>query len=320
MSGSEAAEAIPEATRKRIHAAAQQLGYRPHHVARSLRNSRSMSIGIMAPEFSDGYFTLLMAGAESYLLSQEYFYFTVSHYWKPALLEQYPLMLEERGVDGLLLLNTPTPKTSLPMIAVSGHASKASPTTVMLNHQKAAQLILEHLYQLGHRKIAVMRGQSWSQDSDTRWLELLKAAKKLSIPINPKLQIVLRSFSWAADLGYNPIQELLQRTRDFSALICFNDISAMGAIRSLRDAGLRVPQDVSVVGFDDISNASFFSPSLTTVHQPLHEMGHAAAELLIERLNHPSKKAAKHILYEPTLIARESTGPAPTPTTRKTIK
>jgi LacI family transcriptional regulator len=107
------------------------------------------------------------------------------------------------------------------------------------------------------------------------------------------------------------MQELLKRTRDFTAVFCFNDISAIGAIRALKDAGLSVPLDVSVVGFDDIQSAAYSTPSLTTVRQPLTEMGKRGAQVLLERIANRENEFAAEIVMEPELVVRESTGPAP---------
>jgi LacI family transcriptional regulator len=116
----------------------------------------------------------------------------------------------------------------------------------------------------------------------------------------------------APEIGHKPMQELLKRTRDFTAVFCFNDISAIGAIRALKDVGLSVPGDVSVVGFDDIQSAAYSTPSLTTVRQPLTEMGKRGAQVLLERIANREKEFAAEIVVEPELVVRESTGPAPT--------
>jgi LacI family transcriptional regulator len=114
----------------------------------------------------------------------------------------------------------------------------------------------------------------------------------------------------APEIGFKPMQALLERTRDFTAVFCFNDISAIGAIRALKDAGLTVPGDVSVVGFDDIQSAAYSTPSLTTVFQPLLEMGKRGAQILLERIADHGKKFPPEVVMAPELIVRESTGPA----------
>ena len=106
------------------------------------------------------------------------------------------------------------------------------------------------------------------------------------------------------------MQALLERTRDFTAIFCFNDIAAIGAIRALRDAGLSVPGDVSVVGFDDIQSAAYTTPSLTTVRQPLLEMGRRGAQVLLDRIANKDKEYPGEIVMAPELVVRESTGPA----------
>ena len=307
LSNSPAAQAIPEKTRLRITKTAEEMDYHPHLLARSLRNSRTMSIGIMTPDFSDGYFTLLMSGVEACLVENGYFYFTVSHFWNPKLLKEYPRMLAERHVEGILLLNTPIPESRLPMVSVAGHHFRNGPPTIMLNHHTAALIAIAHLAGLGHKRIAFMVGQSWSQDTKDRWKAIQAAARNYSILIDPELVITLDSTEWSADLGYGPMRELLARTRDFTALFAFNDTAAMGAIRALIDHGLSVPDQISVLGFDDVGNAAFFIPRLTTIRQPLQEMGRAAADRLLGAINSPNKELPECIKLEPELVVREST-------------
>jgi DNA-binding LacI/PurR family transcriptional regulator len=114
----------------------------------------------------------------------------------------------------------------------------------------------------------------------------------------------------APEIGYKPMQALLEKTRKFTAIFCFNDIAAIGAIRALKDAGLRVPEDVSVVGFDDIQSAAYSTPSLTTVRQPLFEMGQRGAQILLERIANREAPYPTKIVMAPELVVRESTGPA----------
>lgn len=308
ISGAPAARNIPLETRKRILQAAKELHYRPHFLARSLRSNRSMSVGVMVPELGEGYFTLVMNGVEEYLLSQHYFYFTASHYWKPDLLERYPRMLAERAVEGLLLVNTPLPEdVDLPIVSVSGHTPGKNVTNVVLDHERAAVLALEHLKALGHRRIAFMRGQNFTADTDFRWKSILQTARDMKIPVDPELCIALEMNTWSPELGYEPVRALLARRRDFTAIFCFNDTSAFGAIRALKDVGLRVPDDVSVIGFDDVVSAKYSTPSLTTVRQPLWEMGRTAAEILLRKITHPSARCPAEVTMKPELMVREST-------------
>ncbi|MGD0730737.1 MAG: substrate-binding domain-containing protein, partial [Terracidiphilus sp.] len=170
----------------------------------------------------------------------------------------------------------------------------------------------------GHRRIAFMRGPSAIPDSEFRWKSIRKVAAKMNLVIDPELTTRIDSESWsmktgrhpmAPEIGYKPMQALLEKTRGFTAVFCFNDISAIGAIRALKDAGLNVPADVSVIGFDDIPSAAFNTPSLTTVRQPLREMGRRGAQILLERIANRDREFPTEIVIAPELVVRESTGP-----------
>jgi DNA-binding LacI/PurR family transcriptional regulator len=312
LNDSPAARSIPIHTRERVFEAARKFQYRPNYFARSLRRSRSMSIGVMAPDLSEGYFTLVMQGVEEYLLRAHYFYFAASHYWKPELMEQYPRMLKERAVDGFLLLNTPAEvHNPLPTVAISAHNNAPGVTNIVLDHKEAAALALTHLHELGHRRIAFMKGPEIIPDTEYRWRGILQMARKLKIEVHPELCIQLGADSWSPQVGYDPMKTLLDRTRDFTAIFCFNDISAIGVVRAIHDAGLRVPEDVSVVGFDDIISAAYQKPSLTTVRQPLRKMGSEGAQVLLDLIANPQTEPPAEIVMEPELIVRESTGAAP---------
>ena len=323
LNNSPAAKSIPQETRDRVTEAARRLNYRPNYFARSLRQSKSMSVGVLAPDLSEGYFTRVMSGVVQELTAAHYFYFTACHDWKRDLIEKYPRMLVERAVDGFLFLNTHTDEISVPVpvVSISGHSSGENVTNILLDHNLAACQALKHLHSLGHRRIAIMRGPRLIPDSEFRWQGVEQVARELSIKLDPSLIVRIDSAAWsmktgqhpmAPEIGYKPMQALLEKTRDFTAVFCFNDIAAIGAIRALKDAGLSVPNDVSVVGFDDILSAAYSTPSLTTVRQPLFEMGRRGAQILLERIACREKPQPHEIVMTPELIIRESTGPAPT--------
>jgi DNA-binding LacI/PurR family transcriptional regulator len=320
LNNSPSAKSIPQETRDRVVEAATRLNYRPNYFARSLRQSRSMSVGVLAPDLSEGYFTGVMSGVVEELNNAHYFFFTACHYWNKELMERYPRMLVERAVDGFLLLNTMVDEFAVPvpMVAISAHCATPKATNVVLDHYVAARVALKHLYDLGHRRLAFMRGTKAIPDSEYRWRGIQKVAQELDLKIEPSLTVRLDSTGWPLKTGqhpmdpqiaYNPTRALLERTRDFTALFCFNDTAAMGAIRAIKDTGLDVPGDISVVGFDDIVSAAFTTPSLTTVRQPLFAMGQKAAQLLLERIADREKEFPAEIEMAPELVVRESTGP-----------
>jgi len=310
--------AIPHETRDRVKAAAAKFDYRPNYFARSLRRNKSMSVGVLAPDLSEGYFTRVMSGVVQELNHAHYFFFTACHYWDKELLERYPRMLMERAVDGFLLLNTTVDDLPVPMVAISAHLAMPKVTNIVLDHYIAAKLALKHLYDLGHRKIAFMHGPAAIPDSEYRWVGIQKVAQELGLSTDTSLMVHLDQSGWPMKTGqhpmdpqiaYDPTRTLLEKNRDFTALFCFNDTAAMGAIRAIKDTGLDVPGDISVVGFDDITSAAFTTPSLTTVHQPLFEMGQKGAHLLLERIANREKQFPAEIEMRPELVVRESTGP-----------
>ena len=308
--------AIPQETRDRVKAAAAKFDYRPSFYARSLRKRQTFSIGVLVPELSDSYCSQVLTGVEESLIEEGYFYLTASHRRKPDLIEEYPRLLMERSVEGFILIDTVLEHSfKIPAVAVAGHRQIPGITNVVLDQRRAAEMTLRHLYQLGHRSIAFMRGGSHSSDADERWDCLKDLAREFGIVVRPELTVELKLRVSTPELGYGPASELLNRKVHFTAIVCYDDIAAIGAIRAIRDHGLRVPEDISVVGFDDIQSAAFHNPSLTTIRQPLHEMGTIAARVVLQRVR--GENSVPHMLpVLPELVIRESTCPPPEKTNR----
>lgn len=312
LTGAPAAASIPKATQDRIFAAAKRLNYRPNVLARSLRRGWSMTIGVLVPEVSEGYTTLVLSGIEQGLFQAGYCYFLLSHHHREDMIERSQAMFAERSVDGLIAVDTPLRHApQLPAITVSCPAPHEGITNIVLNERRAAELAIDHLAGLGHKGVAVVKGQSFSSETESRWHAIRHAAERAHLLLEPKLVVQLEGEQVGHEPGYFATQRLLASNARFTALFAFNDIAAIGAIRALREAGLRVPQDVSVVGFDDVQSAAFQNPGLTTVRQPLRTMGTLAAEAMVRRIKEPVADPAKQILVDPELVVRESTFPPP---------
>ena len=310
---SSVADSIPAETKDRIFAAVRKFKYRPNFFARSLRAQRSYTVGVIVPEVSDGYSSSVMSGVEDHLLNEGYFYFVASHRHRADLIDEYPRLFLERSVDGLIAVDTPwSLALSVPVVTVSGHNQVKGVTNVVLDHRRAAEVALHHLHQLGHRHVAFIKGQEFSSDTAIRWANIEKVARELGLPITPSHVTQLQGDSPTPEPGYQATKKLLASRKPFTALFAFNDISAMGAIHALRESGLRVPGDVSVVGFDDIQSAAYQNPGLTTVRQPLREMGRIAAETLLQRIRHAEMdRHCPETMVEPELVVRETTSPPP---------
>lgn len=312
LTGAPAAVSIPKATQDRIFAAAKRLNYRPNVLARSLRRGWSMTIGVLVPEVSEGYTTLVLSGIEQGLLQAGYCYFLLSHHHHEDVIVRSQAMFAERSVDGLIAIDTPLRHApQLPTITVSCPVTHEGITNIVLNERRAAELAIDHLAGLGHKGVAVVKGQSFSSETESRWHAIRHAAERAHLTLEPKLVVQLEGDQVGHEPGYFATQRLLASNARFTALFAFNDIAAIGAIRALREAGLRVPQDVSVVGFDDVQSAAFQNPGLTTVRQPLRTMGTLAAEAMVRRIKESVADPAKQILVDPELVVRESTSPPP---------
>ena len=301
---------ISAETQERVLAAAQQLNYMPNALASGLRKKRSQTVSVIVPEISDGYSTTVLSGIEDALLLAGYFYFVVSHRHRPELLRKYPPLLLSRAVEGIIAVDSPLDADlPIPVVSISGHVRHRIGASIELDHVLAAHYALDHLRSLGHRDIAIIKGQSFSSDTQTRWQAIQKVAERLGLRIQPKLVVELEGTGIGSEPGRAATVRLLQRGAPFTAIFAFNDLSAIGAIQALREANLNVPKQISVVGFDDIASAATNDPALTTVRQPLHEMGRVAATVLLQLLNEDSSAISlrKPIRVLPTFVQRQST-------------
>jgi len=304
------ARAIPQETKNRIHAAAKRLNYRPNFFARTLRNKRTYTIGVICAEIGDTYGSAIISGIEGYLAQKDYFFLTAAHRHNSEQLNRYTQLLSERGVEGFISVDTTIHETpSLPTVAIAGHKKVKGVTNIVLDHHRAAFLALSHLKDLAHERIAILKGNPLSSDAKDRFAAICEVAGHLGMRIDPELTVQIDIDDPTPQLGYPFAKQLLARKKPFTALFAYNDISAIGAIRAFQEQGLRVPQDISVMGFDDVAGAAFHTPSITTVRQPLTRMGQVAAQTLMERIEGKEDYPAE-IAIEPELVVRESTGRA----------
>ena len=311
LNNSPASRSFPQNTKNRILAAVPELNYRPNFFARSLRVKRTYTIGVITEEIGDPYGGMVISGIEQYLRQRDFFFLTVAHRHDPKLLRTYAHLLLERGVEGFITVDTSVSEPpALPTIAVAGHRQVKGVTNLILDHRSAARMALSHLNSLGHREIAFMKGPTSSSDSEERWKAIVRVSDELGIRINPELIIRLRGDTVTPDLGYVFAKRFLTRNHGpFTALFAYNDTSAIGAIRAIHEVGLQVPDDISVVGFDDIESAAYNHPALTTVRQPLQKMGEIAAQTLLDQIENGEPYVAE-ITVEPEFVVRNTTARA----------
>jgi DNA-binding LacI/PurR family transcriptional regulator len=311
LNKSDASRSVPQHTQDRILSVARELNYRPSFYARNLGVKRTYMIGVVIQEIGDFYSSPIISGIERYLREKNFFFLTVAHRDDPRLLETYSHILLDRGVEGFITVDTlidrPLP---LPAITIPGHRRVEGVTNIVLDHRKGAWLALNHLIELGHKEIAFMKGADVSPDSEDRWKAVREVAEELGIRMKAELIVQLEGRDATPQLGYPFAVQLLARRRPFTALFAYNDISAIGSILAFQEAGLRVPEDISVVGFDDIRIAVYNNPSLTTVRQPLQKMGEIAARTLLNRIEE-HEDWIPEIAIDPEFVVRNSTARAP---------
>jgi DNA-binding LacI/PurR family transcriptional regulator len=314
---------IPGSTKKRIERAAKKLGYRPNLFARSLRSKRSHTVGVMVFDMTDPYCTLVLRGIENALYQSSYLPILTDVHNDRSRFERYLEMLLDRRVEALIVLANwlfvnidvlaDLEKSSVPTVMIGRELQNPSVSSVIVDNEVGAHTAVEHLYSLGHRKIAFIRGPKALADSAPRWKGVRNFAKSGGLELDPRLIVDLPESSdpiSSFEAGHKLTEELLKQKRPFTALMAFDDMTAFGAIRALAKAGLQVPQDCSVIGFDDVAVSSLYTPSLTTVRQPMEAMGAMAVSIALEGINAVLEKrelVAVHRKMAPELAVREST-------------
>src|ERR1039457_3675273 len=318
---------IPDITKEKIHRSAQHLGYRPNLFARSLRGRRSHTVGVMGFDMTDPYCTLVLRGIENTLYQSSYLPILTDVHNERSRFERYLEMLLDRRIEGLVVLANwlfvdinvlaDLEKNNIPTAIVGRELKTDNISSVIVDNHLGARAALEHLYSLGHRKIAFIRGPRQLSDTEPRWRGVRTLAREHNLELDSRLIVDLPEsgdpFS-SFEQGYKLTEELLHRRRPFTALMAFDDMTAFGAIRALGKAGISVPGQCSVIGFDDVSPSAIYSPALTTVRQPMEVMGTAAATIVLEAINEGLEKALEkkpvrtiHRRIVPELIVREST-------------
>src|SRR5467141_3157690 len=289
---------IAPATKRRIEETAKKLGYRPNVMARFLRSKRTHSVGVLFFDITDPFCTLVMRGIENTLYQASYVSIFADAHNQRNRFERYLEMLLERHVEALIVvanwlfvdihLLADLGNRNIPATTIGWELSGDKVSSVMVDNENGARLALEHLYQLGHRKIAFIRGPKMLIDSAPRWRGIQKFAHSAGLEIDPSLVLQLPDSldpNSGFEGGYRFTEELLQRKKKFTALMAFDDLTALGVIRALTKAGVKVPENCSVVGFDDVLLSALSAPSLTTVRQPLEAMGNLAVNIVMEGVN-----------------------------------
>ena len=314
---------IPPTTKKKIETAAKKLGYRPNLFARSLRSKRSHTVGVMVFDMTDPYCTLILRGIENSLYQSNFLPILTDVHNERSRFERYLEMLLDRRIEGLVVLANwlfldinliaDLEKSSIPTAMIGRELRTDSVSSIIVDNEVGGHTAMEHLYSLGHRKIAFIRGPKALSDSSPRWKGVRSFAQSKDLELDARLIMDLpesRDPISGFEAGYKLTEELIKRRRPFTAIMAFDDMTAFGAIRALSKAGIRVPEHCSVIGFDDVAPAALYTPSLTTVRQPMEAMGSLAVSIVVDGINSVLEKrevSAVHKKVVPELVVREST-------------
>jgi LacI family transcriptional regulator len=310
-------------TKRRVKEVARRLGYSPNQLARSLRGSRNHTVGVMVFDITDPFCTLIMRGIEGSLYQAAYMSVFADAQNEVARFERYLEMMLQRRIEGLIVvanwlvvdinLLSDLERHQIPTVIIGRQLQSNSVSSIMVDNETGGRLAIEHLYTLGHRRIAFIRGPKVLGDSVLRWKGIRNFARAARLKIDPQLVVELPSVAdpnHGFEAAQKMTEDLVRRNRPFTALLAYDDVTALGAMRALAKAGIRVPEQCSVIGFDDVAPAAFASPPLTTIRQPMRTMGASAVSLMSESLRAVAdgqETTAVQLKLAPEIVVRQST-------------
>ncbi len=308
-------DVVAETTRARVLATIAELGYRPSAIARSLVSQRTYTLGLLTADFSDYTHARIIEGAEAEAREHNYLILVSGSEHSP---DGEPLccspLVSQHQAEGLLIVYHGSDQDSyeildhilhdLPIVTIGYAPDREAVVTIGIANRQGARQATQHLLELGHCRIAHITGPMQMYASQERRSGYLAALQEAGVSAHDSW---VACGDWSSSSGYQATLELLERGLSFTALFVQNDRMAMGALQALRERKLRVPQDVAVVGFDNIPSSRYFDPPLTTVHQPSYELGRAGARLLIDMINGQLAPSSL-VRLETRLVIRHSCG------------
>lgn len=300
---------VSDLTKQRVLDIAKELSYRPNRLARGLVNSRTNIIGLVVPDIANPYFADLARGVEDFARSLGYKMILSNSDESAEKEREYLEVLLEYNVDGIIITGNNTSEDDLaeyrkntPMVAIDRYLGD-DVCTVSIDNFGGSYIATEYLIRNGHRQIAYIGGAVIDTHVPKNRLNgYLKALRDYDIKIDLTL---IEGGSYQYDTGFQCANHLLDKGRSFTAITCGNDLIAFGALRALRKRGLRVPDDISLVGYDDIYLTELIDPPLTTIKQPTYELGRTAMDFL-SKLMHKDEVTEKIHNFTPQLVVRQS--------------
>jgi LacI family transcriptional regulator len=308
---------VSETTGRRVLESAKRLGYTANPVARGLRTRKSFIVGVVVPDLTNPLFPPMARGIEEVLLAEGYTALLANTDGDDERERDIFATMQARQVDGFIFATAHRDHSMLseanergvPLVLVNRQVDDTRVPSVRSDDRAGMRAAVRHLAELGHRRIAYLAGP---QDTSTGWIRRQAfdlAMAEFALTNSPELFRIAASYS--QDAGRAAARELIRTNAEFTALLAGNDLIALGAIRALAEVGRRCPDDVSVVGYNDLAFMDMISPPLTTISIPKHDLGVAAARLLLDRLRRP-EDLPHSVVLPVELVVRASTGPRQT--------
>jgi DNA-binding LacI/PurR family transcriptional regulator len=302
---------IAPSTRATIEAAVEQLGYRPNTIARSLVTKSTQTIALLLPDITNPFYAALVSGIQQTALAHGSTMLLCTTESDAEREEHYLRVLRSKQVDGALVDGLVLPSDRIarfvddgfPIVCLDRDIDSRSIPVVQVDNRLGGRIATDHLIELGHSRIAHVTGAGELGISDERLAGYRDALTAAGLPLNFQL---VEEGRFTDDGGHDAARNLLQRDPELTAIFAANDLSALGVLNAVAEAGKRVPDDVSVVGFDDLHLSAYTSPPLTTIRQPAVEIATLATEILIGLTRGRGVEEMRHLL-EPELVVRDST-------------
>lgn len=304
---------VSEDTRERVRLAIEELGYEPNLLAKSLKVSRTFTIGLLISDIQNPFFTSVIRGAEDVALSRGYHLFLCNTDEDPNREDEYVRELSKKRVDGLIVASSASRRNhtlqlrleDVPFVFMDREVEGIEADTVSVDNRLGMRLIAEHLTQLGHERVGMVSGPLEKSSGHERYHGLRDALADLGLPLRDSL---VRFGDFRVSGGREAAEELLRLPEPPTALVVSNNQMTLGALLAVRELGLRVPDEVSVVSFDDMEWAPLANPPLTALAQPTYEMGATAARILLDKIEKKAIGSPSKLFMEPELMVRGSTG------------
>jgi len=304
---------VSEGAREGVLSAIEELEYRPNLLAKGLKTRRTFTVGLLISDIQNPFFTSVVRGVEDVALSRGYHLFLCNTDEDPSREDEYITELANKGVDGLIVASS-APRHNhasrlragnAPFVFMDREVEGVEADAIRVDNRLGMRLIAEHLTELGHERIAMISGPLDRASGHERYRGLKDALSDLGSDLDDAL---VRFGDFRTSSGHEGAEDLLNLSPPPTALVTANNQMTLGALLAIRELGLRIPEDVSVVGFDDAEWASLVSPPLTALAQPTYELGVRAMRLLLRRIENPDGDMER-LLLEPELVVRESTAP-----------